>query len=602
MTMSVEELLESLKSTVNDEQFTEYLAELAKKFNEIISRGVLEKLTVGHFNFDDLYAQTDFLGSLTKNTTVNPKRLIEQQMQFMQDHAKLWQQTTLSLLGGNVDDVIAPGKGDARFNDQEWRTNPIFGYIKQAYLLNAKSLQDMAADMEFKDQRTAQQVKFWVRQFTNALAPTNFVTTNPEVCRAIIESKGENIREGLQNFLHDLKLSPEYALAVAISDSSSFVLGDNIGATTGAVIYQNELMQLIQYSSQTDSVYRIPILLTPAFINKYYILDLSPKNSLVDWLVKQGFTVFVISWVNPDKELADKSFADYMLKGPIVARSVIGDITGEAAVIGIGYCAGGTLLACAQAYLKARGEATFHSTTYLATLLDFSNPGDVSAYISEEFVSAIERDPLRRGVFDGRMAALCFSLLRENNLYWSFFVKNYLLGKDPEPMDLLYWNSDSTNIPMAMAGFYLRSMYLDNSLIKPGAIVLNETPIDLGVIDTPTYFLSTQADHIALWEGTYLGTTVHGGNKRFVLAGSGHIAGVINPPAANKYSYLTNTELPENAQDWLASSIRHEGSWWSDWLAWSIVDAAEKVPSRGLGAADYPILEAAPGSYVTAKI
>ncbi len=602
MAISIDEIFEDFKTKIDNDELSEYLAKFSQHFNDIIQHGVLQKLTTGQFNFDDLFMQAHFLSNLTKNATLNLPALIEQQMQFLQDHTELWRQATLSLVGKKTGDVIAPDRGDTRFNDSEWSENPVFDYIKQAYLLNAKSLRDMAAGLQFKDRRAAQQVKFWVRQFTNALAPTNFVATNPEVCRAIVESRGRNLLEGLQHFLNDLKRSPEHTLAVAMSTVDAFVLGEDIAATPGAVVYQNELMQLLQYQPQTETVYRVPILLTPAFINKYYIFDLSPKNSLIDWLVKQGCTVFVISWVNPDKSLADKSFSDYMLQGPVAARAAIAAITGEAEVASIGYCVGGTLLACAQAYLTARGEPTFQSTTYLTTLLDFQNPGEIGAYISEEFVEAIERDSLQRGVFDGRIARLCFSLLRENNLYWSFFINNYLLGKDPAPLDLLHWNSDATNVPMALAGFFLRSMYLDNLLVQPSGVVLADTPIDLSRIATPTYFLSAEADHIAPWDSTYIGFAAHGGQKRFVLAGSGHIAGVINPPTANKYGYRTNADLPSSAADWMTASIKSAGSWWPDWLAWSGVTASEQLPARVLGTPDYPILEPAPGSYVAVRI
>jgi poly[(R)-3-hydroxyalkanoate] polymerase subunit PhaC len=596
--ISIEELLESCNDTFTDDEMALYLEQCSRHFNDLIHGGMLQKIKTGEFGFDDVCMQMGFIDKLVKNATVNPQKLIEQQMQLMQDHAKLLQQATLALLGKDSGEVIASARGDTRFDDTEWQTNPIFGYIKQAYLLNAKALQDMAVNMEFADTKAGNQLKFWMRQFSNALAPTNFIATNPAVCRAIVESKGKNLREGFKNFLKDLKQSPENMLMVEMSESDAFVLGENIATSAGAVVYQNELIQLIQYRPQTAAVYRPPLLLVPAFINKYYILDLSPENSFIDWLVKQGFTVFVISWVNPGKSLAHKSFTDYMLEGPIAARNVVAEITGEQTVIGIGYCVGGTLLACAQAYLKARQQAGFASTTYLATLLDFSNPGEIGAYISEEFIAAMEADALHKGVFDGRVARLCFSLLRENNLYWSFFINSYLLGKDPAPLDLLHWNSDSTNVPMAMAAFYLRSMYMGNELVKPGGIVLNDTPIDLTVIDTPAYFLSTQADHIALWEATYLGALVHGGDKRFVLAGSGHIAGVINPPAANKYGYSSAAGLPSSACDWLESSVKHRGSWWPDWLAWSTAELDGRIPARELGTQRYPVLEEAPGSYV----
>jgi len=606
MIRSTEELLEQLKAGFGNEDLTQLLAGFSEHFNKIIRDGVFNKFKTGEFNFSapDMSQLPDPVAlweTLTKGATVDPAQLISQQMNFFQQQSKLWQQTTLSMLGVSPKadtEVIKPARGDNRFRDSEWSKNPLFNHLKQAYLINTKHLLDLTDAVQFEDKQAELRAKFVMRQFANSLSPSNFISTNPEVCRAILETKGKNLYQGLQNFLDDLKKSPETALTISISDTDAFKLGENIAMTPGKVVFRNEVMELIQYHPQTETVFRSPVLITPAFINKYYIFDLSEKASLVDWLVKQGLTVFIISWVNPDQSLGHLSLEDYMQKGLLKAREVVTEITGEESVHAIGYCVGGTLLASTQAWLQARMQPLFKSTTYFTTLLDFSDPGELSIYISEEFISGLQKNPLNQQIVDGRTILLAFSLMRENNLYWSFFINNYLLGRDPAPFDLLYWNSDATNIPTGMFTFYLRNMYLQNRLIEPGGINLDNTPIDLGSIPTPTYFLSTIGDHIAPWEGTYNGMLCHGGERRFVLAGSGHIAGVMNSPNSNKYGYWTNDNLPGEADEWLTAAVQHEGSWWGDWLTWIEPISGEQVLSRQPGGANYPSLADAPGSYV----
>ena len=599
----LDELLKKMQIPEDGKAAWDYLEEFSRLFNDVIQQGLINQLKTGQFEAA-LPVADKWKEKLIGSASINPATLIEQQLELLRGHVDLWQQTMQGFLGQGEpqQDVIQPRKGDPRFQAKEWEEHPFYRHIKQSYLLNARFIENIANDMDFKDPQLERQVKFMVRQWTNSLAPTNFISTNPEVCRAIIDSKGQNLYRGLQNFLKDLKRSPQGMLSVSMSNHDAFELGTNIATTPGKVVFENDLIQLLQYTPQTDTVFRTPILITPAFINKYYILDLTPQNSLIDWMVKQGLTVFVISWVNPDAELSDKTLTNYALEGPAKALEVIQQITGETSVNAIGYCIGGTLLAATQAMLKARGQSGFNSTTFFTALLDFSQPGEPGVYITDEMVELLEKDPLQQGVFDGRLAQLCFSLLRENNLYWSFFIHNYLLGKDPVPMDMLHWNGDSTNVPMKTAAFFLRHFYQNNGLTQPNSVSIDNTPIDLQRIDNPTYFLSTMSDHIAPWQGTYRGTQLLSGNKRFVLAGSGHIAGVINPPIKNRYGYFTNDQLSPTADAWFDNAKQNEGSWWTDWLQWITPLSGEKIAACAPGSVDFPVLEDAPGRYARTLI
>ena len=599
----LDELLKKMQIPEDGKAAWDYLEEFSRLFNDVIQQGLINQLKTGQFEAA-LPVADKWKEKLIGSASINPATLIEQQLELLRGHVDLWQQTMQGFLGQGEpqQDVIQPRKGDPRFQAKEWEEHPFYRHIKQSYLLNARFIENIANDMDFKDPQLERQVKFMVRQWTNSLAPTNFISTNPEVCRAIIDSKGQNLYRGLQNFLKDLKRSPQGMLSVSMSNHDAFELGTNIATTPGKVVFENDLIQLLQYTPQTDTVFRTPILITPAFINKYYILDLTPQNSLIDWMVKQGLTVFVISWVNPDAELSDKTLTNYALEGPAKALEVIQKITGETSVNAIGYCIGGTLLAATQAMLKARGQSGFNSTTFFTALLDFSQPGEPGVYITDEMVELLEKDPLQQGVFDGRLAQLCFSLLRENNLYWSFFIHNYLLGKDPVPMDMLHWNGDSTNVPMKTAAFFLRHFYQNNGLTQPNSVSIDNTPIDLQRIDNPTYFLSTMSDHIAPWQGTYRGTQLLSGNKRFVLAGSGHIAGVINPPIKNRYGYFTNDQLSPTADAWFDNAKQNEGSWWTDWLQWITPLSGERIAARIPGSVDFPVLEDAPGRYARTLI
>ena len=552
---------------------------------------------------DPLHLQ-DVLRAAAQTMMANPFRVVRAQTDFWFDTARLWNTTALALCGQKPQPVVTPEKGDNRFKDADWSDVPSFDVLKQSYLLWSRLLTRSIGDAEDLDPHMAQKVQFYTRQFIDAAAPTNFPFTNPEVLRATLESGGMNLLKGFEHMLEDIdrghgRLSPR------MTDMNAFKVGENIATTPGAVVYQNDLMQLLQYSPTTATTHKRPLLIVPPWINKFYILDLREKNSFIKWAVDQGHTVFVISWINPDARHALKNFEDYMIEGPLDALQQIEKATGEKSVDAIGYCLGGTLLASTLAYLSAHnggaGKDRIASATFFTTMTDFSDVGEMSVFIDEEQIAGIERSMAETGYLEGKDMAASFNMLRENDLIWSFVINSYLLGKDPRPFDLLYWNSDNTRMPAAMHSFYLRNMYLNNLLAQPDALNLAGQPIDLRRIETPSFFLSAREDHIAPWQSTYKGTQLFSGPVRFVLSASGHIAGVVNPPAAGKYCYWSNAELPDQPDAWLAGAERTEGSWWPEWNAWLCSQEPEQVPAREPGSGGLPIIEAAPGSYVAKR-
>ena len=551
--------------------------------------------------------------ALWQQMLTDPRRLVEAQVSLWQDYAKLWENTARRMAGEDGEDVepaAAPEPGDRRFKDDAWAENPLYDHIKQSYLLASKFVLSTVRETKGLDAHTAQQVDFYTRQFIDALAPTNFAMTNPEVARRTVETGGENLVQGLSNMLEDLERG-QGRLRIRMTDLEKFKLGENVAVTPGKVVFENDLMQLIQYVPTTEVVRKRPLLIVPPWINKFYILDLRPKNSFIKWAVERGHTVFVISWVNPDEQLAEKSMDDYMLEGPVAALDAIEKATGESRVNAIGYCLGGTLLAATLAYLKAgrtaqTTEATgrrsvIESATFFTTMVDFEEPGELGVFIDEEQLSLVEESMKEKGYFDGSKMAEAFNLLRANDLIWSFVINNYLMGKDPFPFDLLYWNSDSTRMPRAMHSAYLRDMYQHNRLREPGGITLDGVPIDLATVDVPIYILSAREDHIAPWRSTYAATRLYRGPIRFVLAMSGHIAGVVNPPAANKYGYFTG-EIASAPDTWLEAATAHDGSWWPDWDAWVSKHDGGEAPPREPGAGALPVIEDAPGRYVKVRI
>ena len=538
---------------------------------------------------------------MTTKLMADPAALMKAQIGFWQDTMTLWQNTTRRIMGFETPEATDPAGFDKRFKHEAWKENEVFDFIKQSYLLSARFVQGTVSQVEGLDPKTAQKVDFYTRQFIDAMSPTNFVMTNPEVLRKTAETGGENLLKGLSNLLGDLERG-KGQLKIKMTDTDAFAVGGNIGVSPGKVVFQNELMQLIQYDPTTEKVLKRPLLIGPPWINKFYILDLRPRNSFVRWATSQGHTVFVISWVNPDEKLAEKNFEDYMHLGYLAALDAIELATGEKDVNAIGYCLGGTLLAATLAYMAVKGDDRIKTATFFVTMMDFAEAGELGVFIDEEQLSALEEKMNKRGYLEGSEMATTFNMLRANDLIWSFVVNNYLLGNDPFPFDLLYWNADSTRMPAKMHSFYLRNMYQANLLKEPSGIELSGVGIDLSRVKTPAYFLSTREDHIAPWTSTYRGTQLLGGKKRFVLAASGHIAGVVNPPEGGKYNHWINEALPPDPDTWLAGATELAGSWWPDWQRWILAHGKVQVAARVPGDGKLTALEDAPGSFVKVRL
>ena len=538
---------------------------------------------------------------LLQKAVADPAPIIREQLALWSDLALLWQRTAArALFNAEVEPVIEPARQDKRFRSELWTQNPYFDYAKQSYLLMSRFFQSSVRNVTGVDPHTRHKAQFYTRQFVSSLSPANFVATNPVVLDATLESRGENLIRGLRNLLKDIQRGGG-RLSLEMADPTAFKFGENIASSPGQVVFQNELMQLIQYSPSTPTVQRRPLLIVPPWINKFYILDLKPKNSLIKWCVDQGHTVFVISWVNPGAELAGKEFSDYLLEGPLAALGAIERATGEPEINIVGCCIGGTLVASTLAYMAVSNDRRIAAATLFTTLLDFAEVGDISVFIDEDQLELADKHMFRVGYLEGRHMAEAFNLMRENDLIWFFVVNNYLLGRDPAAFDILYWNSDATRMPAAMQSYYLRNMYCRNMLKNPGGITLVNVPIDLHRIEVPMYFLSTREDHIAPWRSTYAGTRLVSGPVRFVLGASGHVAGVVNPPSANKYGYWTNEALSADAETWLGGATFRQGSWWTDWAEWLAGHGGGQVAARRPGSGALAPLEDAPGSYVTVR-
>jgi polyhydroxyalkanoate synthase len=572
------------------------MAGIAERSQRLVGEWLKRQAEEGSGSPDPLNIGNAFM-EMTARLMANPARMVQAQMGFWNDYMSLWQNTARRMMGMENEPVIQADPKDRRFKDDSWKENEVFDFIKQSYLLSARYVQDVVTHVDGLEPATAQKVDFYSRQFIDAMSPTNFLLTNPEVLRKTAETGGENLIKGLNNLLSDLERG-KGNLRIKMTDTDAFRIGENIAVTEGKVVFQNDLMQLIQYSPTTEKVLKRPLLIIPPWINKFYILDLRPKNSLVRWAVAQGHTVFIVSWVNPDETLAEKGFDDYMQEGVLEALSAIEAATGESTINAIGYCLGGTLLASTLAWMAAHNDNRIKSATFFVTLMDFHESGELNVFIDEEQIKMLEDKMAKRGYLEGSEMASTFNMLRANDLIWSFVVNNYLLGNDPFPFDLLYWNSDSTRMPARMHSFYLRNMYQENLLIQPGGITLAGTPIDLTKIKVPAYFLSTREDHIAPWKSTYQGTQLLSGKNRFVLAASGHIAGVVNPPEGGKYSHWINTELPADAEAWFLGATEIAGSWWPDWQRWITAQDKRQVAARVPGDGKLEPIEDAPGAYV----
>lgn len=522
----------------------------------------------------------------------NPIELQQIIATYWQDSMELFQEEFELMLEGKIKPI-----NDKRFSSEAWTNNPFFNLLSQQYLLASEHFQSLLERIECGDKKIARRVQFFMRQYLDALSPDNFVQTNPQLMAETLQTQGKNLLVGLDNLLTDLD-SDSYHLNIKMTDMSAFKIGKNIAITPGHVIFRNELIELIQYTPQTKKVRSTPLLIIPTWINKYYILDLSPHNSLIRWLVTQGITVFVISWVNPGARHAKKRLYDYLNEGPMKAITMIQKQLKVKQVNTIGFCIGGTLLAILLAYYKAHSENPIRSATFLASLIDFSDPGDIQVFIDENQIKTLEARMNAKGYLEGRLMSSIFNSLRASDLIWSFFIKNYLSGKAPVPFDLLYWNADSTNMPAKMHSQYLRMMYLHNNLIKPGKIKLNHTPIDVNLIDIPTFFISTEKDHIAPWKTTYLGYQLMQGEKRFLLGGSGHIAGIVIPPGTEKYGFYQNLNHPKQPKAWLDTAVYSSGSWWPEWLKWLYKKSGRLIDAPSFATLPFQSISDAPGSYV----
>ena len=577
-------------------------AEIAQRSSQIVNRYIASHGGKATPAFNDELGIAKAFYDMAGKLFADPAKLAEMHVKMWQDYTSLWHNSMLRFWGLDSKPVIEPAKGDRRFKHDDWQQNFLFDYIKQSYLISARNLHAMVGGVKGLDDNTAKKVDFYTRQYIDALSPTNYLATNPEVLRETINSGGQNLLNGLSNLLDDLESGDGKQLRVKMTDATAFEVGRDLATTPGHVVFQNELMQLIQYSPSTTEVWRRPLLIIPPWINKFYILDMRENNSFVRWAVGEGHTVFMISWVNPDTAHAACTFEDYLKAGPLAALDAIDQATGEKSVNAIGFCLGGTLLASTLGYLTAKGDKRIASATFFATMIDFSEPGELEVFIDEQQIANLEKKMQERGYLEGAEMANTFNLLRANDLIWSFVVNNYLLGKSPFPFDLLYWNSDSTRMPAAMHSFYLRNMYLRNLLRTAGGITLDGVPIDLTKVKTPTYFISTIEDHIAPWKSTYAGAQLFAGETRFVLGGSGHIAGIINPPVAKKYCHWTRDALADSPQAWFDSASQQPGSWWTDWAQWAEPKGKGRVPAREPGSGKLPAIEAAPGSYVKVKL
>ncbi|MDQ2859790.1 MAG: class I poly(R)-hydroxyalkanoic acid synthase [Pseudomonadota bacterium] len=540
------------------------------------------------------------LGEVMGRLAAQPDRLMRAQADLFGRYMDLWRATTREAGGEAQPPVAAPAKGDKRFGDPEWSSNPVFDTIKQSYLITSSWLNDLVSGVEGVEPLTKRRVEFFTRMLTDAFSPSNFLLSNPAALREAMQTHGESLARGMENFAADLERGGGQ-LSISQTDLAQFKVGENVATAPGKVIFQNDIIQILQFAPTTETVCEIPLLIFPPWINKFYILDLRPENSMIRWLTGQGLTVFVTSWVNPDAKLAAKTFEDYLNEGIYAAIGAVTRQTGCKSVNAVGYCIGGTMLSCALAHMAARGDKRVKSATFFAAQQDFSEAGDLLIFAGEGWLEDLEaRMDAGGGVLAGQTMADTFNALRGNDLIWSFFVSNYLMGREPKPFDLLFWNSDQTRMPKTLHLFYLRKFYVENALAK-GELDLAGEHLDLGKVKTPIYVQSSKEDHIAPAKSVYKGARLFGGPVTFALAGSGHIAGVINAPAANKYQHWTNDELPPTLDEWLAGAEEHPGSWWPHWAKWLKAKSGKQIPARDPAKGPLKPIEDAPGAFVKVR-
>lgn len=549
---------------------------------------------------EDVTEVVKTVGQVAEYWLSDPKRSFELQTSLGRAYLDLWASTVKRMAGEPAEPAVNADPRDKRFADPEWSQNQFFDFLKQAYLLTTHWGEKLVKEADGVDEHTRQKAEFYVRQIANAISPSNFVLTNPELLRETMASNAENLVRGMHMLGEDIEAG-HGNLKIRQSDPGNFAVGRNLALTPGKVIFQNDLMQLIQYEATTKDVLKVPLLIVPPWINKFYILDLTPEKSFIKWCVGQGMTVFVISWVNPDFHLASKSFEQYMTEGPIAAMDAIEAVTGEKKIHTIGYCVGGTLLSIALAYLAAKRKNRAVSATMFAAQVDFTYSGDLKVFVDEERIQQLEAHMKEQGYLEASRMANTFNMLRSNDLIWPYVVNNYLRGKKPYPFDILYWNSDATRMPAANHSFYLRNCYLNNRLTK-GEMEIGGIKLNLKKVKVPIYNLATREDHIAPAKSVLHGSQFFGGPVKYVLAGSGHIAGVVNPPTKPKYQYWTGDAPTGSDVDvWMKTATEHPGSWWPDWLDWIKSLNAKTVPARVIGGGKLKAIEDAPGSFVKAQ-
>ncbi len=541
-------------------------------------------------------ALTDVMGRLA----AQPDRMMRAQADLFSRYMDLWKSTTRRMAGETPQAVVEPGKGDKRFADPDWSDNPVFDVMKQSYLLTSNWLNGLIAEVEGVDPLAKRRVEFFMKMLTDAFSPSNFLISNPAALREVIATNGQSLLKGMENFAGDLERGGGQ-LSISQTDFTPFKVGENIATAPGKVIFQNELIQILQFEPTTKQVHEIPLLIFPPWINKYYILDLRPENSMIRWLTAQGFSVFVASWVNPDQRLAAKTMTDYMAEGIYAGTQAVLAQANVSKVNAVGYCIGGTLLSCSLAHMAAKGIEPIASATFFAAQQDFSEAGDLLLFTDDEWINDVEKKMDQSGgVLSGQSMADTFNALRANDLIWSFFVNNYLMGKEPRPFDLLFWNADQTRMPKVLHLFYLREFYRDNKLAK-GELSLGGERLDLSKIKIPVYVQSSKEDHIAPYRSVYKGARLFGGETRFMMAGSGHIAGVINAPVAHKYQHWTNDALPDTVDEWIEGAQEHPGSWWENWAAWLAERSGPMVPARDPSKGPLKPIEDTPGSFVKVR-
>jgi len=549
----------------------------------------------------DTNEATHIAGEIMRQWFSDPVRAAESQSELMRGYFDVWDTTVRRMMGEDVEDVAKPEPGDSRFKDAEWTANPYFDFWKQAYLVTSNWAEKVIDDTQGFDERTRQRAEYYFRQVASALSPSNFPLTNPEVLRETFKSNGENLVRGVANLIHDLE-APGELMKISQTDTRAFEVGRNLAVTPGKVVFQNDIFQLIQYAPSTAKVREVPLLIVPPWINKFYILDLTEQKSFIRYIVAQGFTVFVVSWVNPDARLANKTFEDYMREGIHAATDAVQRETGQEKINIVGYCVGGTLLATTLAYDAATGRDNYVSATFFAAQADFTKAGDLLLFIDDAQLKALEEMMAERGYLDGSRMATVFNLLRPRDLIWPYIVNNYMLGKTPFPFDLLYWNQDSTRMPPANHSFYLRQFYKDNKLAK-GELKIGGITLDMSKVTLPVYELAAREDHIAPAKSVFISSRLFGGSVDYVMSGSGHIAGVINPPIEGrppKYQFWTNPDRVDDLEEWLEGAKETPGSWWPHWMAWLKKRSGNSVAAREPGAT-LGVIEDAPGSYVRAK-